>query len=208
MVFNEKLQQLRKQKNLTQEQLAEKLYVSRTAISKWESGKGYPSIESLKCISKFFKITIDELLSGEELISIAETESKTNLEKVYNLIYGILDVMVISFIFLPLYGQKINDYIYSVSLFDYNDTSNNIKLIYYITFIVIFILGIVELTMQFFNIQKLKNIIKSLSLGLHSLAILFFIATRQTYVTTFLFMLFFIKIIFEIKKNCDEPQKA
>ncbi|MDD6795639.1 MAG: helix-turn-helix transcriptional regulator [Clostridiaceae bacterium] len=208
MEFNEKLQQLRKQKNLTQEQLAEKLYVSRTAISKWESGKGYPSIESLKCISKFFKITIDELLSGEELISIAETESKTNLEKVYNLIYGILDVMVISFIFLPLYGQKINDYIYSVSLFDYNDTSNNIKLIYYITFIVIFILGIVELAMQFFNIQKLKNIIKSLSLGLHNLAILFFIATRQTYVTTFLFMLFFIKIIFEIKKNCDEPKKA
>lgn len=54
MEFNEKLQQLRTGKNLTQEQLAEQLYVSRTAISKWESGKGYPNIESLKCISKFF----------------------------------------------------------------------------------------------------------------------------------------------------------
>ena len=53
MEFNEKLQQLRTGKNLTQEQLAEQLYVSRTAISKWESGKGYPNIESLKCISKF-----------------------------------------------------------------------------------------------------------------------------------------------------------
>ena len=52
MEFNEKLQQLRTGKNLTQEQLAEQLYVSRTAISKWESGKGYPNIESLKCISK------------------------------------------------------------------------------------------------------------------------------------------------------------
>ena len=41
MEFNEKLQQLRTGKNLTQEQLAEQLYVSRTAISKWESGKGY-----------------------------------------------------------------------------------------------------------------------------------------------------------------------
>ena len=50
MEFNEKLQQLRTGKNLTQEQLAEQLYVSRTAISKWESGKGYPNIESLKCI--------------------------------------------------------------------------------------------------------------------------------------------------------------
>lgn len=208
MEFNEKLQQLRKQKNLTQEQLAEKLYVSRTAISKWESGKGYPSIESLKCISEFFKITIDELLSGEELINIAETESKTNIEKVYSLIYGILDVMVISFIFLPLYGQKINDYIYSVSLFEYSDTSNNIKLIYYITLISIALLGIVELFMQFCKNQKLKTVIKSLSLGLHSLTILFFIATRQTYATTFLFMLFFIKMIFEIKKNYDEQKKA
>ena len=52
MEFNEKLQELRKQKNMTQDELAEHLYVSRTAISKWESGRGYPSIESLKAIDK------------------------------------------------------------------------------------------------------------------------------------------------------------
>ena len=45
MEFNEKIQELRKQKGLTQEELAEKLYVSRTAISKWESGRGYPRID-------------------------------------------------------------------------------------------------------------------------------------------------------------------
>ena len=50
MEFNEKLQKLRKEQNLTQEELAEKLFVSRTAISKWESGRGYPSIDSLKVI--------------------------------------------------------------------------------------------------------------------------------------------------------------
>ena len=44
MEFNEKLQELRKQRGLTQEELAERLYVSRTAISKWESGRGYPNI--------------------------------------------------------------------------------------------------------------------------------------------------------------------
>ena len=64
MEFNEKLQQLRKQNNMTQEQLAEKLYVSRAAVSKWESGKGYPNIESLKAISKLFSVSIDDLLSG------------------------------------------------------------------------------------------------------------------------------------------------
>ena len=65
MEFHEKLQQLRKQKNLTQEELAELLFVSRTAISKWESGRGLPNIDSLKAISKVFSISIDELLSGE-----------------------------------------------------------------------------------------------------------------------------------------------
>ena len=50
MEFNEKLQELRRQKGLTQEKLAEKLYVSRTAVSKWESDRGYPNIESLKAI--------------------------------------------------------------------------------------------------------------------------------------------------------------
>jgi transcriptional regulator with XRE-family HTH domain len=49
--FSEKLQQLRKQKNITQEELAGQLFIARTAISKWESGKGYPNIESLKSIS-------------------------------------------------------------------------------------------------------------------------------------------------------------
>ena len=48
MEFNEKLQKLRKGKKLTQEELAQDLFVSRTAISKWESGRGYPSIDSLK----------------------------------------------------------------------------------------------------------------------------------------------------------------
>ena len=70
MEFHEKLQELRKQKNLTQEELSEILFVSRTAISKWESGRGYPSIDSLKAIAEFFGVTIDELLSNRELICI------------------------------------------------------------------------------------------------------------------------------------------
>ena len=76
MELNEKLQGLRKQKGLTHEELAEVLFVSRTAISKWESGRGYPNIESLKAISKFFGVTIDELLSGDELLTIAEKDTK------------------------------------------------------------------------------------------------------------------------------------
>ena len=76
MEFNEKIQELRKSKGLTQEELAEALYVSRTAISKWESGKGYPSIDSLKEIAKYFSVTIDELLSTDEVLTIAEKDNK------------------------------------------------------------------------------------------------------------------------------------
>ena len=56
MEFGEKLCELRKSKGLTQEELAKDLYVSRTAISKWESGRGYPSIDSIKEISKYFSV--------------------------------------------------------------------------------------------------------------------------------------------------------
>ena len=79
MEFNEKLQELRKRKGLTQEELAEKLYVSRTAVSKWESGRGYPSIDSLKAIAKFFSVTVEELLSSKEMLTMVEENHKQGL---------------------------------------------------------------------------------------------------------------------------------
>ena len=145
MEFNEKLQQLRKQRNLTQEQLAEQLYVSRTAVSKWESGKGYPNIESLKSISKLFSISIDELLSGEELISIAETENSSNMDKIYNILGAVLDLMVIVFIIVPLYGKRVGDYIYSVNLISFTDSTPINLAIYWIIFIaLIFLINIIR----------------------------------------------------------------
>ena len=73
MEFSEKLQELRKSRSMTQEELAEALFVSRTAISKWESGRGYPSIDSLKEISRFFSVTIDDLICSDEMITVAES---------------------------------------------------------------------------------------------------------------------------------------
>lgn len=70
MLFSEKLKLLRIKKNLTQEELAEKLNVSRQAITKWESGDGIADIENLKQISILFGITIDELVKEEKDLSI------------------------------------------------------------------------------------------------------------------------------------------
>ena len=104
MEFNEKLQELRKQKGLTQEELAETLYVSRTAISKWESGRGFPNIESLKAISKFFSVSLDELLSGEEILAIAENDHKQKERTLRDLIFGLLDCGMALLLFLPFFG--------------------------------------------------------------------------------------------------------
>ena len=78
MLFNEKLQNLRKNKGVTQEELAKSLFVSRTAISKWESGRGYPNIDSLKAIAKYFGVSVDELLSCEEVLVVAQESQKQN----------------------------------------------------------------------------------------------------------------------------------
>ena len=72
MLFNEKLKMLRKGSKMTQEQLAEKLNVSRQAITKWETGDGVPDIENLKQISKVFNITIDELVKEEKNVQSNE----------------------------------------------------------------------------------------------------------------------------------------
>ena len=106
MEFSKKLQELRKQKNLTQDELAKALFVSRTAVSKWESGRGYPSIDSLKAIAKVFNLTIDELLSSEELLNIAQNNNKQSLINLRDLVFGLLDTSVVILLFLPFFGQK------------------------------------------------------------------------------------------------------
>ena len=75
MTFGEKLKKLRLDNQLTQDELAEKIYVTRTAISKWETDKGYPSIDSLKQLSALFHISIDELISD------ADVENKRALDE-------------------------------------------------------------------------------------------------------------------------------
>ena len=66
MTFAEKLKSIRKQAGMSQEQLAEKLGVSRQAVTKWETDAGIPDIENMMAISALFDISIDELLSNEK----------------------------------------------------------------------------------------------------------------------------------------------
>lgn len=203
MEFGEKLQELRKRKNLTQEELAEALYVSRTAISKWESGRGYPNIDSLKAISKFFSVTIDELLSVEKILFIAEEENKTNIGKMCNMIFGIVDMLSVMLIILPLYPNTVDGYIYSVNLFNYMETTLFNRIVYLSLFFSLIILGCVKTVLTQYNIEKGQKMLTNISMVLSILTVAFLGMAREPYALTLEFLLFVIKgiLLFKYCKN-------
>lgn len=199
MEFHEKLQKLRKDRGLTQEELAEALYVSRTAISKWESGRGYPSIDSLKEISKYFSVTIDDLLSGEKLLFIAEKENKSNIRSMCDLLFGVVDLCSFLLVVLPLYPNTIDGYIYSVNLFAYIEASPMNRFIYWILFISLIVLGLIELMLTKFKPEKSYKITTDISMGLSILIVLFLAITREAYAITVAFLLLVTKGVLLLK---------
>jgi transcriptional regulator with XRE-family HTH domain len=201
MEFNQKLQELRKKKGLTQEELATSLYVSRTAISKWESGRGYPNIDSLKMIAKFFSLTVDELLSSGEILTIAEEDNKRRVKWFRDLIYGLLDVCVAMLFFLPFFATRAEGKIQSVSLLTLDGVQSYLKTAYIIVVALMIAMGVLTLALQ--NCQAkvwLKN--KTLiSLSLSTVSVLLFIITLQPYPTVFVFSLSVIKVFVLIKRQ-------
>ena len=193
MEFNEKLQELRKNKGLTQEELADILYVSRTAISKWESGRGYPNIDSLKEISKFFEVSIDDLLSGEKLLSIAEKENKSNIRGMCDLLFGIVDLFSFVLVVLPLYPNNIEDFIYSVSLLNYTETTSTNLIVYWVMFISLFVVGVIKVILTKTKVGKGNKILMELSFALNILIVLFLSLTREVYAVIVAFLLLLAK---------------
>ena len=135
-----KIKKIRTDNKLTQEQFAEIMLVSRTAVSKWENGTCYPSIDSLKYMAKMFNVSLDKLLSSEEILEIVKIENQNNISKYNGLLFCLLDIVRIIFIFLPLYSYKTNDFVYSVSLFNSNDLGLLLKIVFMLFFILFFVL--------------------------------------------------------------------
>ena len=199
MELNEKLHELRKQKGLTQEELAELLFVSRTAVSKWESGRGYPNIDSLKAIATFFHVTIDELLSGDELLTIAEEDTKQKENHLRDLVFGLLDCSAAMFFFLPFFGQNAAGMIEEVSLLTLNEIAPYLKAVYFAAVIAMIAFGILTLTLQ--NCRQafwVKNKSK-LSLGINAAGAFLFIISSQPYAAAFLFIFLAIKVFMLVK---------
>lgn len=78
------ISELRKERGLTQKQMAEKLNVSDKAVSRWETGKGYPDIETLSAISDEFGVSINEILIGERFLNVGQNQqSELDIAKAY-----------------------------------------------------------------------------------------------------------------------------
>lgn len=193
MEFNEKLQELRKNKGLTQEELAKILYVSRTAISKWESGRGYPNIESLKEIAKFFEVSIDDLLSGEKLLFIAEKENKSTIRNMCDILFGIVDLFSFVLVVLPLYPNTVDGFVYSVSLLNYTQISQVNLSVYWIMFVSLFAVGIIKNILIKTRVGKGNKILMELSIALNIFIVLFLALTRAVYAVVIAFLLLLVK---------------
>ena len=200
MEFNEKLQELRKQKGLTQEELAEKLYVSRTAVSKWESGRGYPNIESLKAIAKFFSVTVDGLLSTDEVLTIAEEDSKRKEKHFRDLMYGLLDICIAMLLFLPFFAKDTDGIIQSVSLIALGGVQPYLKIAYFAIVILMIVMGVLTLALQSCQWAAWIKSKTTVSLTLGAMAVLVFVISSQPYAAVFAFALLAIKALMLIKR--------
>jgi len=205
--FGEKLQTLRKEKGLTQEELAEALFVSRTAVSKWESGRGYPSIDSIKDIAKFFQVSIDDLLSSEKVMRLAEKENRTNLRKFCDVGISITDVFSILFIFLPLFPHTVDGFIYSVNLLHYTEISDANVIVYFVLFCLPVITGAAKLIgIRKLN-RKAQNVFTVCSLGVSIVTVFFLALAREPYASALTFLGFLMKVVLAVIIRIPKKKK-
>ena len=193
MEFHEKMQELRKKRGLTQEELAQILYVSRAAVSKWESGRGYPNVDSLKALAHFYSVTIDELLSGNEILTIAEEDHRQKQTHLCSQIFGLLDLSTVLFFFLPFFGQQCDGFTQAVSLSGLTEISAYLKVLYYLAAIILILLGILNLTLQQTPFAFWDRNRNTISFFANGGCVLLFIVSTQPYAAAFLFLFFTIK---------------
>ena len=192
MEFHEKLQELRKSRSLTQEKLAEALFVSRTAVSKWESGRGYPGIDSLKEIARFFSVTVDELICPEEIISAAENEKKDFISRYLTLICGALDILPAILLFIPAFGNGAGSR-ETVALSGLDGISSWIRILFIIVISLTVLNGICAAVISNFDkpVWNRHRLVTSIALTILGSAL--FLITRQPYAGLIFFAVLVIK---------------
>lgn len=145
-------------------------------------------------------MSIDELLSSEELFCVAEKDSQNKIQHIRDLIFGLLDCVLILFLFLPFFGERNGDFIHMVSLISLRKVPWLMKAIYLTVVLLTIIWGIAILALQNYpNIIWIKSK-NAISTFLSILGVIIFMATLEPYAAFFTFVFLIIKGILLIKR--------
>lgn len=109
MELPQQIKKYRQQLSFSQEELADRIYVSRQTISNWETGKSYPDIHSIILLSQLFEVTLDELIQGDVTVmqEVIQEEQIREFKRYSNLLNFLLAVLILSCAPLFLYAGKI-----------------------------------------------------------------------------------------------------
>ena len=197
MDFGEKLKALRTERGLTQEQLAARLYVSRTAVSKWETGGGSPNLDSLQAVARLFDVSVDDLLSTDDLIVLARDERRSTARSSGMLSLGLLDVLAVVFAFIPLYGVDDGSFVRMANLADYGasvDFGASFAVMAAAVVSLMFV-GAVEIVLAAAGSRRAARIVALVGFAVQALAVVLFASTMQPYATTLMFVLLLAKVV-------------
>lgn len=116
MKIGDQLKKARMDKNLTQEEVAEKIFVSRQSISNWENNKTYPDIGNVIALSDLYQISLDELLKGSDNF-MEHLEESTNLVKSNKKLMALIVVALIVMIVMAIFTKFLPEKVFLVSIF-------------------------------------------------------------------------------------------
>ena len=144
-------------------------------------------------------MTIDELLSSDEALSIAEEDNKQKEKHFRSIVFGLLDISIILFFFIPFFGQETGGTLREVSLLFLNEITPYLRVVYYVVVIAVIVFGVMTLVLQnCLNIFWVRYRDK-ISLILNAVAIIIFIMSLQPYAATVIFIFLTIKVLMLIK---------
>lgn len=169
------------------------------AVSKWESGRGYPNLDSLKKLSEIFGVSVDELLSSNELIDLANSQTKNNSRILRSVIFGITDFMAVLVFIIPLFADRFEDYIEIVSLLNLSNSPVFTKIIFAVLAGSCILFGALELALQNIQTSGKQKAELVLSEMISSLGIVFSAMTNQPDPCILFFALFIIKVLAALK---------
>ena len=127
------LKELRRERNITQEQLADKMMVSRRTVSRWETGSNMPDLDILIDISEFYDVDLKEILNGERKEKSMNTETKDTIMKVaeysndekekmtkrFHIMFIVALVFLtvaIAVFFIDCFGPEVSDFINGICI--------------------------------------------------------------------------------------------